>query len=225
MTISLVLASARLVLWTNTHLADVLKHLDHSSKVADVEDREDELDVRVVPNAVAHFQPARRTRADLVRRPEPSVEHPRHGRQLAGRLAVGRSADILGIIDCAWKSVKITLRGLVLGDGDRLLGRQDGELDVPAASDVPSATQHFIDSGWKTSNPRLGLTFLTAHPGRRRPSSCRRALGAAQGGPTPLAQVLEEHDRKLEGLQVCSRVVDHGLTALGPTRHNDDSLK
>jgi len=84
-------------------------------EVADVEARQDELDVGVVADAVCEAQAARLALAALVARAEALVED-----AMLDRAAV------------AWR-VQVALVGLELGDGDGLAGREDRELDVLAA--------------------------------------------------------------------------------------------
>lgn len=98
-----------------TDLADALENSKAVPKVADVEHGHDELDVRVVANAVGKAQSTRLALARLVARPESLVEH--------AALDGGAVLDV----------VQVPLVRLVLRDGHNLLRREHGELDVFAA--------------------------------------------------------------------------------------------
>ena len=94
------------------------------SKVADVEDGKDELDVGVVPYAVGEGEAAGGTFCVLFARSESPIED-----------AVGDGGAVRDVVE-------IPLVRFELGDGDNLLRRENGELDVFAISSSESVSAH-----------------------------------------------------------------------------------
>ena len=98
-----------------TYLADARQHVDRRSKVPNVEYRQRELDVPVMPDAARRLFATRQTRLALFARPQPAVQR---------SILCRRLGPIL--VDL----VQVLHGHLRLGDPDNVFGLERLELDV-----------------------------------------------------------------------------------------------
>lgn len=94
------------------HLADAVQDAQAVLEISNMEYRQDEFDVGIMSHAICKYETAGATLLRLVAGSKSTVE------------------DTIGDGAAVFELVEITLGSLKLGNGDNLLRREDGELNV-----------------------------------------------------------------------------------------------